>query len=270
MGGMDDVFALLARWGYIILAVFVAAEQVPLPVPAVPILLGIGALAADGRTSIIVALIIACAATVPIDLVWRRVGAVRGIRALRFMCRLSLEPASCIRRSETLFEQHGSRVLLVAKFLPGFSALAPALAGMVNVPLARFLIFDIAGVALWAGTWMSLGYLFSGTLELIAAQLSRAGGALGALATGFVVYVLIKIILRQRFLRQLRTARITAWDLKAMLDRGEEVWIADLRSSLDVEASPYTIPGARWLSAETIAGAPAEIPRDRQIVLVCT
>jgi len=267
---MDDVFALLARWGYVILAVFVVAEQVPLPVPAVPVLLGIGVLSADGRMSIVTAVAIACAAAVPIDLLWRRLGAVRGIRALRFMCRLSLEPASCLRRTETLFEQYGSRVLLIAKFVPGLTALAPALAGLVKVPLARFLAFDIAGVVLWAGTWMSLGYLFSRTLEFVLAQVSRAGSLLEALAAGFMIYVLLKVILRQRFRRQLQTARITASDLKSMLDRGEDVWIADLRSALAVKASPYTIPGARWIAAETIARALAEIPRDREIVLVCT
>src|SRR6266478_1957277 len=99
---MHTLFALLASRGYVILAAFVVAEQVPLPVPAVRVLLGIGALAADGRMSIVAALAIACAAAVPMDLLWRRLGAVRGIRALRFMCRLSLEPASCVRRTDPL------------------------------------------------------------------------------------------------------------------------------------------------------------------------
>ncbi len=263
---MDALLALLAHWGYVILAAFVVAEQVPLPVPAVPVLLGIGALAADGRMSIVVALAIACAAAVPMDLLWRRLGAV----AVRFMCRLALEPASCVRRTETLFERYGSRVLLIAKFVPGLTALAPALAGLVKVPLARFLILDIAGVVLWAGTWLSLGYLFSRALELILAQTARAGSLLAELAAGVMIYVLFKIVQRQRFLRLLRTARITASNLKSMLDRGEDVWIADLRSGLEVEASPYTIPGARWLVAEAITEAAAEIPRDLEIVLVCT
>src|SRR6266849_7871982 len=187
---MDALLALLAHWGYVILAAFVVAEQVPLPVPAVPVLLGIGALAADGRMSIVVALAIACAAAVPMDLLWRRLGAV----AVRFMCRLALEPASCVRRTETLFERYGSRVLLIAKFVPGLTALAPALAGLVKVPLARFLTLDIAGVVLWAGTWMSLGYLSGRTLELIVAQTSRAESLLAGLAAGFMIYVLLKIV----------------------------------------------------------------------------
>ncbi len=231
---MDPLLALLAHWGYVILAASVVAEQVPLPVPAVPVLLGIGALAADGRKSIVVALAIACAAAVPMDLLWRRLGAV----AVRFMCRLAVEPAACVRRTETLFERYGSRVLLIAKFVPGLTALAPALAGLVKVPLARFLILDIAGVVLWAGTWLSLGYLFNGALELVLAQTFRAGSLLAGLAAGVMIYVLLRIARRQRFLRLLRMARTSASNLKSMLDRGADVSIADLRSGLEVEASP--------------------------------
>jgi membrane protein DedA with SNARE-associated domain len=222
---VENALAVLVSYGYVILAVFVVAEQVPLPVPAVPVLLGIGALAAEGRMSIGLALAIACAAALPVDLVWRRLGAVRGTEALRSLCRLALEPDSCIRRSETLFERYGSPVLLIAKFVPGLTALAPAMAGLVKVRLARFLALDIAGIVLWAGTWMSLGYLFSHTLQSIVTQATRAGSLLGALAAGFIIYALVKIVVRRRLVRQLRAARITTSELKVMLDRGEDVWI---------------------------------------------
>src|SRR3989442_2202901 len=183
--GMQTLFALLASRGYVILAAFVVAEQVPLRVPAVPVLLGIGALAADGRMSIVAALAIACAAAVPMDLLWRRLGAVRGIRALRFMCRLSLEPASCVRRTETLFERYGSRVLLIAKFVPGLTALAPALAGLVKVPRVRFLTLATPAGVLGAGPWMPLGISFARTLKPSAPQTSRAEGLFPGLSPGF-------------------------------------------------------------------------------------
>jgi len=91
---------------------------------------------------------------------------------------------------------------------------------------------------LWAGTWLSLGYLFNRAIELILAQTSRAGSLLAGLAAGVVIYGLLKIVQGQRFLRLLRTARITASNLKSMLDRGEDVWIADRRSGLEAKASP--------------------------------
>jgi hypothetical protein len=142
------------------------------------------------------------------DLLWRRLGT-----------RLSLEPASRVRRIQTFFERYGSRVLLIAKFVPGLTVLAPALAGLVKVPLAQFLILDIAGVLLWAGTWMSLGYLFGRAPELIIAQTTRAGNLLAGLATAFVVYVLLKTVRRQRWARHFRPSiavrpvlgRLRAW-----------------------------------------------------------
>jgi membrane protein DedA with SNARE-associated domain len=201
---MHSLAALLASWGYVILAASVVAEQVPLPVPAVPVLLGIGALAADGRMSIVAALVIACAASLPMDLLWRRLGAVRGTRALRHMTRLSLEPASRVRRIQTFFERYGNRVLLIAKFVPGLTVLAPALAGLIKVPLTQFLILDIAGVLLWAGTWMSLGYLFGRAPGLIVAQTTFAGNLLAGLATAFVIYVLLRTVRRQRWARHFR------------------------------------------------------------------
>jgi membrane protein DedA with SNARE-associated domain len=267
---MEHMLAVLGRYGYVILAAFVVAEQIPLPIPAVPVLLGLGALAADGRMSISVALVVACAAALPVDLVWRRLGAARGTAALRLVCRLSLEPDSCIRRNETLFNRHGSRVLLIAKFVPGLTALAPALAGLVRMPLARFLALDLAGVVLWAGTWMWLGYLFSQALEDILTQVARGGSVLGALVAGFILYALVKAGVRLRWLRQLRAARITAPELKAMLDHGEEVWIADLRSALEMASAPYTIPGARCIGAEAMTRTLEDIPRDRDVVLICT
>jgi membrane protein DedA with SNARE-associated domain len=211
---MHTLVALLASWGYVILAAFVVAEQVPLPVPAVPVLLGIGALAADGRMSIVAALVIACAASVPMDLLWRRLGT-----------RLSLEPASRVRRIQTFFERYGSRVLLIAKFVPGLTVLAPALAGLVKVPLTQFLILDIAGVLLWAGSWMSLGYLFGRAPELIIAQTTRAGYLLAGLATAFVVYVLLKTVRRPRWARHFRPS-IAVWPVLGPL----RAWLAPQRS----------------------------------------
>ena len=139
----------------------------------------------------------------------------------------------------------------------------------MKVPLARFLALDIAGIVLWAGTWMSLGYLFSQTLQSVVTQTARAGSLLGALAAAFIIYALVRIVVRRRFLRRLRAARIPTSELKAMLDRGEDVWIADLRSANEVAASPYTIPGSAN-GAEAIARSLDDIPRDRDIVLVCT
>jgi membrane protein DedA with SNARE-associated domain len=97
------------------------------------------------------------AVSLPVDLVWHELGRRRGARVLSGLCRLSLEPGVCVRRTENLFVRHGVRALLVAKFMPGLATVMPPLAGIFEVPRLRFALYDLAGVVLWAGLWAGIG-----------------------------------------------------------------------------------------------------------------
>src|SRR5262245_2560241 len=158
----------------------------------------------------------ALAASLPPDVIWYELGRRRGARVLGLLCRISLEPDSCVRRTENLFLQRGRKALLIAKFFPGLSTVAPPLAGMVGIPRWQFIALDIVAALLWAGTWMSLGYVFSDALEVVATQAARLGNWLGVvLIGGLAAYILVKLIQRRLFLRSLRIARITPEELKA-------------------------------------------------------
>ena len=269
---MSETLDVLTRYGYVVLFVLVLAEQIGLPFPAVPALLGVGALLGAGRMSAALTLGVVLAASLPPDIVWYELGRRRGGRVLTLLCKISLEPDSCVRRTENLFMQRGRKALVIAKFVPGLSTIAPPLAGMVGIARWQFLVLDVVGALLWAGTWIALGYIFSDALELVASRADRLGSWLGVVVAGALVsYVLIKFINRQRFLRSLRIARITPEELKRRLDEGEgQLTIVDTRSRLDVTAAPYAIPGAVWISAEEIDRRHPEVPRDREIVLYCT
>ena len=269
---MSDTPQALVQYGYALLAAFVLAEQVGLPVPAVPVLLGVGALAGAGHLSLFVGLGAALAASLVPDLMWYELGRRRGNRVLRHLCRISLEPDSCVRRTEDLFMRQGRKTLLFAKFLPGLSTVAPPLAGMVGIARPQFIALDIAAAFLWAGTWMGLGYVFSDALEVVAAWASRLGSWIGVIVVAaFATYALVKFIQRRRFLRELRIARISPEELKIRLESGDDTFaIIDTRSLLDVTAVPHAIPGAIWIAAEDIDRRRAELPRDRDIVLYCS
>ena len=269
---MNDTLQVLAQYGYLLLFAFVLAEQVGLPVPAIPVLLGVGALAGTGRMSLTLAFGAALAASLPPDLVWYELGRRRGARVLGLLCRISLEPDSCVRRTENLFLQRGRKALVIAKFFPGLSTIAPPLAGMIGIARWQFLVLDILATVLWAGTWMMLGYVFSDALELLASRAALLGHSLAVvLGAVLAAYILIKFVQRQRVLRSLRIARITPEELKGRLDSGDvTLAIVDARSLLDVKAVPYAIPGARWIAAEEIDRHHGELPRDRDIVLYCS
>jgi membrane protein DedA with SNARE-associated domain len=268
---MSELETLL-KYGYLLLFAFVLAEQSGLPVPAVPVLLGVGALTGAGRMSMTLAFAAALAASLPPDVVWYELGRRRGARVLAILCRISLEPDSCVRNTENLFMRRGRGALLIAKFFPGLSTVAPPLAGMVGIARWQFLVLDIAAAILWAGTWMTLGYIFSDALDLVASWAGRLGNSLGVvIGVALGGYVAYKFIQRRRFIRSLRVARITPEELKRRLDVGDEMLgIIDTRSALQVNAEPYAVPGALWIPAEEISRRQAELPRGRELVLYCS
>ena len=268
---MDAVVQFLVRYGGVLLFGVVFAEQVGLPLPAVPLLLAAGALAGSGNLSLWIAIGLPVIASLLGDFVWYELGRRRGSRILNLLCRISLEPDSCVRRTENLFARHGVRSLLVAKFIPGLSTVAPPLAGISGVNVPRFLLYDGLGSLFWAESFVGLGYFFSNQLEQVGSHAGRLGSTLVVILTGAAAaYVLCKYVQRRHLMRRLRGARVTAEELRQMLAAGDQVLIVDLRHSLDVQAVPYAIPGALRLAPDEVSQRHHEIPRDRDIILYCT
>lgn len=269
---MDGALDVLLRYGYLMLFGFVLAEQVGLPIPAVPVLMGVGALAGAGQMSVVPALAAALVASLLPDVAWYELGRRRGKSAIGILCWLSLEPDSCVRRTETLFMRQGQWGLLGAKFLPGLSTIAPPLAGVVGVAWVPFLLLDSAGALIWAGAWIGLGYTSSGLLAPLLELAARVGQwSLLVAGVALAGWVLGKLVRRQRFLRTLRIARIAPEELKRLMDAGDDDFVViDTRSALDVGAAPYKIPGALWIAAEDIDRRRVEIPLAKKVVLYCS
>jgi membrane protein DedA with SNARE-associated domain len=268
---VNETLDFLFRHRYAVLFAVVYAEQIGLPVPAVPVLLAAGAMAGMSHLSLPIAVLVAVVASLLSDLIWYELGRRRGHAVLRLLCKISLEPDSCIRRTEDVFARHGVRALLVAKFVPGLNTAAPPLAGMFQMGLGRFVMYDGLGAVLWVATFCGAGYLFSAQLEQLAAGAARLGIWLAViLVSGLAAYIAWKFLRRRRFIQRLRTARVTPEDLMRALDAREPVAVVDLRHSLDRDADSVKIPGALHMLPEEMAHRHSEIPRDLDIVLYCT
>jgi membrane protein DedA with SNARE-associated domain len=268
---MDETFQFLIRHGYSLLFVWVLAEQLGLPLPATPLLLAAGALAGSGQMNLVLAIALAVLASLIGDVSWYEFGRLRGGKVLNLLCRISLEPDSCVRKTEGAFVRHGSRSLLVAKFVPGLNTMAPPLAGIIGMRLWRFLIFDSLGALLYIGAFVGLGFVFSDQLEQVATRVANLGfSVMLILGGGLAAYIGWKYIQRRRFIRSLRIARITPEELKRKIEAGEEVVVVDLRNSLDFDTERQTIPGAIRLAPDKVEEGHSQIPRDREIVLFCT
>jgi membrane protein DedA with SNARE-associated domain len=249
----------------------VLAEQVGLPIPALPVLLTMGALAGKGQMSYPAALALCVLAALMSDLMWFTAGRRRGAAILRLLCKISLEPDSCVRQTENVFLRYGARALLFAKFVPGLSAAFPPMAGNFRMPLWKFCLFDSLGALAWAGSYSLVGVLFRDQLDIALAALLRMGSwVLGFVGLLLAAYILFKYVQRRRFVHKLRVARIEAAELKAMLDGGESVVIIDLRNSLEREDSALKIPGSIALDFEDIESGFGDVPRDQDVVLYCT
>jgi membrane protein DedA with SNARE-associated domain/rhodanese-related sulfurtransferase len=263
---MNEILEFLTQHGALLLAAVVFAEQVGLPLPALPFLIAAGALVGTGQMSLGIAVILAVLAAMAGDQVWFELGRRRGRPVLKWLCRISLEPTSCVRRTEEFFARHGVRALLVAKFVPGFSTIAPPLAGIVGLSVPQYLLFNSLGTLLWVGTGLGLGLAFSGELELALAMTAQIGPTLIlAVVTAVIAYVIYKGVYRYR--ADYRIPRVTARQVVDKLAAGAPV-IIDLRS-LPARQEVMGIPGAISLTLDDLVTRHEELPRDRDVILYC-
>jgi membrane protein DedA with SNARE-associated domain len=268
---MHSTLEFLIKHGYMVLLAWVFAEQLGLPVPSMPVMLAAGALAGTGHLSFWTSLLFITVAALSADSIWYLLGKTKGIRILQFLCKISLEPDSCVRRTEGIFSKQGARSLLLAKFIPGLGTVAPPLAGIFHMRARKFLLYDGLGSLIWGMSILGSGYIFSNQIERIAERAARLGGWLAVLVIGVLAgYVAWKYFARQRFLRELRIGRITPEELKHKLDAHEDVVIVDLRHSLDFEADPEAIPGAFHIDAHELEERTDRLPPDREVILYCT
>ena len=268
---MNETIQFLIRNGYTVLFFWIFFEQLGLPIPAAPLLLAAGVLAGIGQLNFALVFGVSVVASLLSDHFWYQIGRYRGSKVLSLLCRISLDPDSCVRKTKEIFARHGARSLLVAKFIPGMTAVAPPLAGIFHMRPLRFLLFDGLGAFFWVGIFISVGYLFSHQIEHLAADTSGMGPWIGLVVPGcLAAYIAWKYIQRQRFLHRLAIARITPEEVKQRLDAGEALLILDMRDALEFEIEPYTLPGAFQLPIEQLDEKHHEIPRDRDIILYCT
>lgn len=262
---------ILLMYGYLLLFAWVFVEQIGIPLPATPVLLAAGALSVDGPIRFPIALLAAVAAALSADSTWFLIGRRHGHYVLRVLCKLSLEPTTCVRRTTDSFGRRRGVMLMFAKFVPGLGMLAPPVAGQNGMDFAPFLFFDTIGVTLWVSVLLVVGRLFGAALKRDPSLLNWAGRFSGALLlVGIVGFFVARILRRRAVLKELAASRLEPEELKRKLEAGEPVFIVDLRHPLELLPDPFTLPGAQHISPETLTARHHEIPRDCEVVLYCT
>jgi membrane protein DedA with SNARE-associated domain/rhodanese-related sulfurtransferase len=262
---------ILLAYGYLLLFAWVLVEQFGVPLPATPVLLAAGALSAEHQLSFPLALLAGLGATLMADSAWFLIGRTYGHHVLRLLCKLSLEPTICVRRTTDSFGRRRRVTLMIAKFVPGLATLAPPVAGQNGMGYWAFLLFDGIGATLWLVGLLGLGRFFGDLLRRDPSLLDWAGRFSGALLVlGILGFFVGRVLRRRMVLRNLVASRLEPEELKKQIDAGEAVYIVDLRHPLELLPDPFTLPGALHFSPDALTARHHEIPRDRDIVLYCT
>jgi membrane protein DedA with SNARE-associated domain/rhodanese-related sulfurtransferase len=261
----------IGQYGLLIVFANVLLDQLGLPVPAVPTLVVAGAVAADGQLPVAPLFLWSVFACLIADCGWYLLGQVYGIRVLKTLCRISLEPDSCVSQTQTRFERWGVNSLVIAKFIPGLAIIAPPLAGAMRIGWWRFIFLSTGAAVLWVGSALVAGALFKLQIARLLEHLDDVGGVLAAglvmLLAGYIAY---KWWERSRFYKLLRMARISVVELYELLQAGAAPVIIDVRSPTARALEPRWIPGALHVPLQDVARHVADLPRDKEIVLYCT
>ncbi|HEU5435818.1 MAG TPA: DedA family protein/thiosulfate sulfurtransferase GlpE [Telluria sp.] len=267
---MSQLVHLIQTYGVLIVFGIVLIEQIGLPIPAMPMLIVAGALAAGGEISWAAVLAASVGACLISDSFWFKAGRFYGKRVLRLLCKISLSPDYCVSQTEDKFRRWGVKALLVAKFVPGFNTVAAPLAGAMGTPMPVFFAYAISGAILWSGTGIAIGMLFKDGIEDLLLTLESMGGvALSGLLILLGAFILYKYIERRRFRQSLSVERIRMDELSALMDSAEPPVIIDARS-LTAQQLENAIPGALPFSSCEPGELMASLDRERHIVVYCS
>lgn len=268
---MISIRALLLQHGYALLTGYVFAGAAGSPIPVDPMLLVMGALVGNGEYSFGLAFAGALGASLIGDQIWYQLGRRNGHSVLDLLCRLSIEPDTCVRKTEDTFSKRGPLALLFVKFLPGLSLVSIALAGVTEMPFWKFLGLNAAGSALWITSYLCLGFIFHHEVDAVIVSLGLFGQRAGLiLALLLAAYLLAKYTQRRLFVRQLRINRVSPHDVYDLLSTDDAMTVLDLRNPAEVERSGMKIVGATLISPDELRHRVSDIPADRDIVLYCT
>jgi membrane protein DedA with SNARE-associated domain/rhodanese-related sulfurtransferase len=271
MFDMQALLDLFAQHGSLALGLAVLTEQLGSPLPSLPFLLLAGAQSGDAL-GLIRALAVSTGAAMSANALWFWAGRRLGRRVLTTLCRISISPDSCLRQNELSFLQRGANTLLIAKFVPGLSILAPPLAGALGMTWHTFLAYNLAGAVLWAGTGLVAGHLFQAEIDGLLGALDGLG-QIALLVAGSLLgaYIAWRPWRRWQMRRALtRIERIQPGELALRLSAGQELLVIDVRAASPALPLGERIPGARHLDTSRLdVEAIAAWPVTAELVTYC-
>jgi membrane protein DedA with SNARE-associated domain len=268
---MEEMTGLLAQHGLALVFVNVLLTQSGVPLPSVPMLVVAGAFVAQGQIALLPLVAVSVVASLLGDIPWYFAGRRYGYRILRTLCRIAIEPDSCVKQTETIFERWGPPSLMVAKYIPGFSTIAPPLAGAMRLGLPAFIAYSAVAALLWMAAPVLVGFMLHAEVEIALTWLEKMGaGALAVIAGALALYGGGKFLQRYLLIRLLRMVRISVHELRDLFRQGVKPVVLDVRSAAARKLDPRRIPGAILVDIAAPEAALHAAPPDRDVIVYCS
>ncbi|RZL39370.1 MAG: hypothetical protein EOP35_03820 [Rubrivivax sp.] len=265
---MDLILDLFSRHGLVAVAIAVLLHQLGAPLPSTPLLLLLGAESATRDGFALRAFAAITAAAMVANALWFWAGRLLGRRVLNALCVVSISPDTCVRQNELSFARRGVLTLLIAKFVPGLSMLAPPLAGALGMTAGRFLAWNLLGSALWAAAGLAAGRIFHAQIDALLRELNRLGSAAVVLCGSLLLVYLAWRLWRRRVVRRELNGfeRLDPADATALQQQGGNLVFVDVRGGPPASR----IPGARHLDLGALReSALAGWPQEAEFVTYC-
>lgn len=267
---MQELIDLLHQHGLLLVFLVTLASRVGLPVPAAPLIVVAGGLVAAGRMALIDLLLVSVLANVIADWVWYAAGRHYGSRIMRLVCRVSQSPDSCVLESEGMLTRWGGGSLVLAKFIPGVSLVAPPMTGAMRMPFWQFVLYDAVAALVWTLAYLVLGLVFRHQIEQVLAAMEQATWlALGLVGVLVVLFGGYRIWQRHRLKQVQSIVRMAPEELMQRMQQGWQPLILDVRSREMTTLEPDGLPGAQRVEMAQLRAQMGEEERERPIVVYC-
>jgi membrane protein DedA with SNARE-associated domain len=270
---MNYLLSIMARQGYALTFGLLFAEALGLPFPAAIALVAAGAAVASHTLSGPAILLASMVALLIGDSAQFWLGRYSGWALLGFLCRLSMNPETCILRSAESFYKRGKATLIIAKFIPGVNTMAAPLAGSMKMRFGQFLRLDFVGALLYSVTYLLVGYLSRDFLAATLSGFHAAGQAMEIIViTALVVYAIYRGVQFRKYKKYRIMPRVQVQELTARLasDEANRVLIVDVRSHGYYDVGSERIAGSIRIEPNNLDEEIKNLPKDKDIYLYCT
>jgi membrane protein DedA with SNARE-associated domain len=268
-----EMFLLMARHGYALIFGLLLAEALGFPFPAAIALVAAGAAVAAHALWFPYVLATAVVALLLGDTAEFWLGRYMGWALLGFLCRVSINPETCILRSAESFYKRGKMTLVIAKFIPGVNTMAAPLAGSMKMRFTQFLRLDFAGASLYSLTYLLIGYVSRDFLAAILRGFHAAGRAMeGVVIAALLVYAIYRVVQYRKNKTYSVVPRVQVEELaKRLASEGAgRVQIVDVRSHGYYDSGAARIKNSIRIEPNNLEEEMKNLPKDKDIYLYCT